>query len=302
MTLVALFFQSCATKTPATDGLVKSWGKLPRKSSIESVPFIQQEINHCAPASLAMVMKSSGRKVDLDELTSQMYTPGSKGTFSTDLVSTIRRQGMLGVPVKDLRSILTEISAGNPVLVFQNLGFSWYPQWHYAVAVGYDLHGPDLILHSGETKKLKEDMRVFERSWSLANYWAMVVLNPGALAASADDLAHVSAASGLEQVGKLEEAHKTYSAVLTKWPQSLPALIGISNVLYNKKDLKQSSRYLTDAVKFHPLSAMAWHNLATVQGEMGQVKAARLSSQKAITLVGADELTTYKESLKAWLP
>lgn len=299
---MALFLQSCATKTPATDTLAKDRDGLPESHRIKTVPFIEQQTNHCGPASLAMVIKSQGRDVDLKEITQQMYTPGSKGTFSTDLTSAIRRQGMLGVPVKNLKSMLTEISSGHPVMVFQNLGFSWYPQWHYAVAVGYDLKGPDVILHSGKTKYLEEDMRLFERSWSQANYWAIVVLNPGTLAASADDLEHVGAISGLEQAGKLEEAHKSYGAVLEKWPMSLPALIGMGNVLYSKKDLKAAGKYLSLAVKFHPESAMAWHNLATVQGEMGESKAAKDSSLKAISLVRDDELLTYKESLKAWLP
>lgn len=299
--IVALLIQGCATRTPGTDALSKDHAGLVKSHKINSVPFIKQEINHCGPASLGMVLKFHERDINLDELTQQMYTPGSKGTFSMDFITSVRRQGMLGIAINDLKSLLLEISSGHPVIVFQNLGFSSMPNWHYAVALGYDLSGPDLILHSGKNKFLKTDMRMFERSWSMANHWALVVLPPGKLAASADDLEHVEGISGLEKIGNLDAARKSYEVVLKKWPQSLPALIGMGNVLYSKKDFSGSLRYLTEATRFHPDSAMAWHNLATAQGAAGLYKDARVSSKKALTLVESSELPAYKESLKNWL-
>lgn len=299
--LVALLLQSCATKTPRTEALLKNHTGLPQSFQIDSVPFIKQTENHCGPASLAMILQAKQRPVNLNELAGQMITPGKQGTFSTDLISTVRRQGMVPVKITDLKDLLTEISAGHPVLVFQNLGFSWYPNWHYAVALGYDLTGPDIILHSGKEKFLKTDMRIFERSWGLTNSWGLVVLVPGTLAATVDDLGHVAGISGLEELGKLDDAKISYEAVLKKWPQSLPALIGIGNVLYAKKDFQGSVNQLTMATVFHPLSATAWHNLATAQGAAGKKKAAKNSSLQALSLVEKKQLTIYQESLKEWL-
>ena len=298
---MALFLQSCATKTPRTDALVKNHAGLPKSFQIDSVPFIKQTENHCSPASLAMILKSKQRPADLNELSSQMITPGKKGTFSTDLITTVIRQGMIPVQITDLKAVLTEISSGNPVLVFQNLGFSWRPTWHYAVALGYDLSGPDMILHSGKHKFYKTDMRLFERSWSMANSWGLLVLVPGTLAATVDDLGHVAGISGLEKLGKLDDAQISYEAVLNKWPQSLPALIGIGNVLYAKKDFQGSVNQLSKATSFHPLSATAWHNLATAQGAAGKVEAARISSKQALSLVEKNKIGVYQDSLKEWL-
>lgn len=190
--LVVCLLQSCATKTPHTDNLVKESVGLPTSFQIDSVPFIKQTENHCGPASLAMILKDKKRPVNLEEVASQMMTPGKQGSFSTDVISTVRRQGMIPVKITDLQSLLTEISNRQPVLVFQNLGFSWYPRWHYAVALGYDLSGPDIILHSGKNKFYRTDMRMFERSWGLAGSWGIMVLKPGTLAMTVDDLGHVA--------------------------------------------------------------------------------------------------------------
>lgn len=295
---MALLLQACATKTPKTEKLLKDHSGLAESSRIKDVPFINQDLNHCGPATLAMVMKANHHDVGAKALAKQMFTPKSKGTFKMDMVSTVRRQGMLGIGVHDLKALLTEIQAGHPVIVFQNLGFDWIPNWHYSVAHGYDLDGPDIYLHSGEDKNKKVDLRFFERSWEMGGYWGLVVLLPGSLAASADDLAHVEGISGLEQVGKLDDAEVSYESVLKKWPKSLSALIGMGNVLYSKKDYLGSVEYLTKATQYHPTSAVAWHNLANAQGAAGKLQAASLSARKAISLTSGSEHELYQESLK----
>ena len=274
---------------------------MPKSFKIDSVPFIEQSENHCGPASLAMILKSKNILIDYEQLTNQMMTPEKQGSFSTDIISTVRRQGLVPVKVNDLKSLLTEISDRQPVMVFQNLGFRWYPYWHYAVAIGYDLSGPDVILHSGKNEFHKTDMRLFERSWRLANSWGLIVLLPGTLSATADDLEHVAGISGLEVLGKFNEAKLSYAAVLKKWPRSLPALIGMANVLYSTKDFKGSVAHLLLATEFHPSSEIAWHNLATAQGASGQLKAAQTSAERALSLVEKNQAIAYQNSLHQWL-
>jgi hypothetical protein len=299
--LLALSLQSCATKSPRTDLLLKDYTGLPPTFMIQNVPFIKQTKNHCGPASLAMILQAKDRPINLQQLASQMMTPGKQGTFSTDLISSVRRQGMIPIKITDLKALITEISQGQPVLVFQNLGFDWFPNWHYAVALGYDLTGPDILLHSGKNKFLKTDMRMFERSWGLANSWGLMVLEPGALSATVDDLGHVAGISGLEALGKYNEAKLSYAAVLKKWPKSLPALIGMGNVLYATKDFKGSVDNLTKAAHFHPLSAVVWHNLAFALGSEGKLKAAKESAQYAVALVEKNQAEKFQISLREWL-
>lgn len=292
---------SCATHSPQTDALLKRQHGLPKSALIKDVPFVAQTKNHCGPASLAMMLEFAGLEVSIDELSKQMMTPGKGGTFQSDLLTAARRQGMMAIQIDNMNDLLKEISLGNPVLVFQNLAFESMPQWHYAVALGYDLKGPDIILHTGTDKNESDDLRFFERSWNLAGYWALIILPPGKLSSTADDLAHTTAAAGLEQVGKISEAEVAYQAILKKWPQSLASLIGMGNVKYTQNKFNESETHLLKAVEFHSQSALAWHNLAVAQGARKKIRSAKESSAKAWALASPEQRPQFSENLKFWL-
>ncbi len=165
-----------------------------------------------------MVMNWNGRNISVDDLAAQVYMPGMKGSLQADMVSASRRNSMMAIQIEGLSSLLREVSAGHPVIVFENLALTWAPQYHYAVVYGYDLDQETVLMHSGPTAGKKWDMRKFERSWMLGDYWGLVVLPPGELAASGTELAHVTAAAGLEQLSKTAEAEKSYLAILKRWP------------------------------------------------------------------------------------
>ena len=278
MTLgVTLVLSACATPAKQTESFLKLPRNIPEMHQIQDVPFIQQTENFCGPASLAMMMNWAGHPVSVSELGSQMYTPGKKGTLQSDILSASRRQGMLAVPVKGISALLNELAAGHPVLVLQNLGFSWFPKWHYAVALGYDLTDPILLLHSGPESSQKMDLRQFEQTWALADYWGVAVLPPKSLSATASDLAHAGAAAALEQIGKASEAEEIYRNILKRWPGSLSALIGLGNTRYAAKDYQASVYFLNEATQKHPLSAVAWHNLAIAQGAAAQLVSSKSS-------------------------
>ena len=299
--LVAMLFTGCASRTFQTDSIVHSKLGIPKASRIHDVPFIKQKENYCGPASLAMLLRHRNMSVPVDELASQMYTPLKEGTFQTDIISATRRQAMMALPVNSVENLLKELAAGNPVLVFQNLGLKKIPKWHYAVATGYDLKRPAIILHSGANKNHKTDMRVFEHSWSLGNYWAITVLSPGKLSVTASELDHMQAAVGLEQLKKFDEAEKAYLSILERWPFSLSALIGMGNVRFTQARYSEAVIYLMAATIKHPNSSTAWHNLALAQGAAKMLREATLSSLKAISLVDFHNEKTFRESLKDYL-
>ena len=131
----------CAT--PESHRLLDAAGGLPPRAEVAGVPFFPQEEAYCGPAALATVLSWSGLPVTQDEVAAQVYTPGREGTLRTDVAAAARRHGRLAVPVTRLADLVAELAAGHPVLVFQNLGLGWFPVWHYAVAVGYDLEAGD---------------------------------------------------------------------------------------------------------------------------------------------------------------
>ncbi len=313
---VGIFTSGCATRAIQTERLLEAHAKAaPRQIEIPGVPFVDQSEGYCGPATLAMTLGWAGKTADVNELAKQVFTPGKEGAMPADLVGATRRQGMMGVQFNGLPALIDEISRGHPVIVFENLALTWYPRWHYAVAYGYDLEKETITLHSGSEKAKKWSLHKFERSWMLGEYWGLAVLPPGQISLAAGELANATAAAGLEQVGKTNEAEKSYRAVLEKWPTSLGSLIGLGNVTYAKKDFTSAVDVLSTASGMHPNLPVVWHNLATAQGALAKSQReqkksilsqrsflnARNSAKRAIELASADEAATYRESLKEYL-
>ena len=97
----------------------------PTNVIVEEVPFFPQDELQCGPASLAMVLTWSGVPVEPSDLSSEVYTPGLKGSLQNSLIGSARRHGRVAYPIADIDSLFAEISAGHPVVVLVNLGFSW---------------------------------------------------------------------------------------------------------------------------------------------------------------------------------
>lgn len=286
---VLILFGGCATRKFDFSGVAK-------KARVSNVPFYTQKKNYCGPATLAMAMNHRGRMITVDELAGEMMTP--EGTFQTDMIAASRRKGMMAVEVNSLNSLMKEVEKGNPVIVFQNLALEKLPRWHYALVTGYDLKKKEVILHSGNDKKQRTNIGIFDYTWSLGKYWGLVILNPGELSATGSELQHMSAASGLEAVGKISEAEASYSAIIQHWPDSLSARIGLANIHFNRGQYAEAVIYLKAATIKHPQSSIAWHNLAIAQKAARMQKEARESSQKALSLAGSDVKAQYQESLK----
>ena len=263
---VALALVGCATPSRQTENLLRAPPQdIPVAVQLDHVPFVAQAEGYCGPATLTMAMQAAGQNVSVEQLGPEVFTPGNKGSLQLDLISASRRHGMLAIPIENLTALLREVASGHPVIVFENLGLSWYPRWHYAIVTGYDLGTQDIILHSGPKQFSREDMYRFEYAWKLAGYWALVILPPGELSTTANELAHVAAAAGLEQAGKLIEAQQAYHNILRRWPGSFSSLIGLGNVTYRTGDAQSAAKYLRQAVKLNPESTVARHNLEVAE-------------------------------------
>jgi hypothetical protein len=294
-TLVAL--SGCASQTRQVDQLLSGPRSDPRAHQISNVPFVNQSAGHCGPATLAMVMGHYGRMVSVDELAKQVYTPGMNGTFQADMISASRRNGMMAIPIEGFTALLAEVAADYPVIIFENLLLGWYPQWHYAVVFGFDLDRETVAMHSGPEAFKSWDIRKLERSWELGDYWGLVVLPPDKLSVSADELAHAKAAAGLEQADHRPEALTAYRTMLTKWPLSLTALIGLSNKSFEDGKFKEAVALLTTATVHHPANAAAWHNRAIAESAAKLAKPARASAERAMQLVSNELQSQYQTSL-----
>ena len=240
--------------------------QLPLSSRIGNLPFFPQLDDQCGPASLATVLSHSGIDTTPAALKPDVYLPGRRGSLALELVARARQFGRLAYILEpDLQTLLSELAAGNPVLVLQNLRFNWWPQWHFAVVTGYDLQRQQLLLRSGLEREYRVSINLFDRTWRRADRWAMLVTAPQQLPASATPGRLAAAAADLEELGLLHEAATAYRAALERWPAQPLALMGLANISYQQQHYVPAAIFYRQVIEApsssNGLRADAWNNL-----------------------------------------
>jgi len=269
---------------------------LPPQAELAAVPFFPQQDYQCGPAALAMALTHAGVPVLPEALVSQVYLPAREGSLQAEMLAATRRHGLMAYPLApQLQDLLLEVAAGNPVIVLQNLSLAFAPIWHYAVVVGYDREREEIILRSGTTRRLTMTLSTFERTWARSKHWAMVVLQPDQLAATAAEAGHVAAAAALERSSPAA-AQRAYTSALARWPANLIARLGLGNVAYSQGKLVEAKAAYHEATLEHPQSGDAWNNLAQVRFELGRRSEALAAAQRAVAL-GGPRAALYRKTL-----
>ncbi|MBO1923573.1 PA2778 family cysteine peptidase [Thiomicrorhabdus sp. 6S3-12] len=255
---------SGCSSTPQTNALSKLVDvSIARHMELSEVPFFPQREYQCGPAALATILSYRDIDVADEALANQVYLPHRQGSLQIEMLAAARSYGMLSYPLEaDLKNILLELNRGNPVLVFQNLSLAAWPQWHYAVVVGYDLDQKHLILRSGEIERHLISMATFERTWQRAKYWAYVIVKPGEIPATADAASYVLANHALEEVGFSNEALQGYRSAVKRWPKNSIVLMALANSEYAAKHFQAAERFYKREIELRPENADAWNNLA----------------------------------------
>ncbi|MCQ4324523.1 hypothetical protein CXK94_07035 [Stutzerimonas stutzeri] len=263
--------------------------QLPARAELVDVPFFPQEDYQCGPAALATMLTQRGIAVSPEQLVEQVYIPQRKGSLQVEMVAAARSKGLLVYPLHPrLETVLAEVSAGNPVLVLQNLAFDRWPQWHFAVVVGYDLDEQSIILRSGTTKRWVGSFRQFERSWAKGGRWAVLTLDPARLPETAEETAWLRSASDLEQVGQIQAARQAYETAAARWPSGLP-WFALANSQYAAGDKVGAQRSLRTSIARDASFAVGWFNLSQLMAEQGCAAGARDARACALRLAPQDE-------------
>ena len=240
-------------------------GKVVGQQEISTVPFFPQQDYQCGPAALATVLQAAGISVQPETLTEAVYLPERKGSLQIELTAAARSHGMVAYRLSaDLDALIAEIDAGHPVLVLQNLGLDWWPQWHYAVVVGYDLGAGSLVLRSGTTRRHVIPLATFDRTWRRGGRWALVILPPGEIPATAKPLAYSQAVQDLALTGRSRAALDAFRAGAARWPRERISLLAWGNAEYAAGFLNQAEKAFRQVIFNHPAAANAWNNLAYV--------------------------------------
>jgi tetratricopeptide (TPR) repeat protein len=275
---------ACAT-TPQTRQLLDHPPDIPPLVELEEVPFYAQQKYQCGPAALATVINFYQQSTSPEQLLPMVYIPQLKGSLQAEMLAAVRQYKLLAIEQDgQLTSILSEVAAGHPVLVLQNLGYNFYPFWHYAVIVGYDLTNQQLIMRSGEIKRLVRPFSVFERTWERSNYWSVVVVPPEVMPQSATQERFTQAAVTLEPKLSPELSEKMYQNGFRRWSQNYVLLMGVANAAFAQQDYVRAEALYTQATQLDRQRAEGWNNLAYAQLLQGKLETAISSVNRALEL------------------
>lgn len=283
--LLCLLASACATSPQTRLLLDAPPPDLPTRVELETVPFYPQLEYHCGPAALASVYNYRGIDVTPDDVARLVFVPGLKGSLQSEVVAATRQHDLLPVQLDGrLESVLRELDAGNPVFVLQNLGLDLLPRWHYEVVVGYRLDRGELILRSGKHRRIARSFATFDRTWQRAGNWALAIVPPELVPATASADAYLAAAVDLEQVGRTAAAHRAYATAVERWPDNLLAHSGSGNTAYALGDFSSAEASYRHALALDPKRAGLWNNLAYALAAQGRHEAALDAIRRALDL------------------
>jgi tetratricopeptide (TPR) repeat protein len=243
---------------------------LPASAEIAEVPFFPQTQHQCGPAALATVLSYHGDNTSPEQLSSQVYLPEREGSLQIEIAAAARGHDMLAYPLRpQLHDLLAEVAAGNPVLILQNNGFNWAPQWHYAVVIGYDFSRQEIALHSGTIKRRLTAFDTFETTWKRSGYWARVILPAGRVPETAELTDYLKAAYALEETSRGQAALRAYRAGAVTWPSAYTAWLALGNMAYQLHLSEESVDAFIHASGIEPDDALVWNNLAYALHDAG---------------------------------
>lgn len=294
--MLSVLLTGCATLQ--TETLLKSEHAYPLQVELTKVPFFPQQQYQCGPAALATLLQSININTTPDELVSQVYLPKREGSLQIEILAATRQHQVVPYVLnKKMADLLTEVAAQHPVLILQNTGLSWLPTWHYAVVVGFDLEHAELILRSGLEQRHVVPMKVFERTWARADYWAVVILPASELPQTATESRYLETIVTLEQGKQYETSKRAYKTALTRWPESVPAMMGLANSYYALNEFNLAAATYQYITAMQPNSADAFNNLADTLSQLQRFEDARVAARRAVEL-GGKRKDVYLQTLK----
>jgi hypothetical protein len=266
-----LLLSGCASLIPQTVDLRTQWpAGVPQAVELAQVPFFPQDEFQCGPAALAMVLTHTGVRTRPEALVDDVWLPARKGSLQLEMLAAPRRHGRVSYRLEPrYADLLREVAAGNPVVVLQDVG-PLFTEWHYAVVNGFDYATGTILLRSGLQLRQQMSFTAFERTWIPGGYWAMVVVPPERIPATATEQRWLDSLLGLARGGDVDATVRGYRAALQRWPESLPAAVGLANHLHAHGSLDEATTVLRTALQKHPRSVIVLNNLAQTLSDQGR--------------------------------
>ena len=263
-----LLLAACVTREPFIPANLPPGAQA--RVELDATPFFPQKKYQCGPAALAAVLGASSVDTTPEALVPIVYLPARHGSLQVEMQAAPRKFGRLSYPLsRNLDSVLAELSAGRPVLVLHNYGLPIWPRWHYAVVIGYDSATDKFILRSGKKRRAEWRARTFMVAWHNGGRWAMVVLRPGEMAASANPTIYFDAAADFERAATPADSRLAFDAAVQRWPAEPVAWIGRGTAEYRAGNVSNAARDYAEALRLNPDNAGARNNLAQSLLDLG---------------------------------
>lgn len=182
-------------------------GSLPDRVELTGVPFYRGEAQASAPMALAAALNQQRVNVTPGLVDESVKLPQEPSKLGAAVEQGAREYGMIVYPVgPDLPALLTQVAAGNPVLLRFQEGSSFWAEPRYGLLVGYDRFKSSVLLRAGQERRKRMEFKTFEAAWKGAGSWAVLVLSPNRLPAQVDPAAWRKAADALSRQGQEQAA------------------------------------------------------------------------------------------------
>jgi ABC-type bacteriocin/lantibiotic exporter with double-glycine peptidase domain len=151
------------------------------------IPFVKQEKDGCGAASIAMVMQywqaQQGQPAndtsDAFQIQRTLYSAKAHGIYASDMERYFQEKGFRTFTIRgEWEDLEQHLRKGRPLIVALKpvvLKPSSGAALHYVVVTGL---GPEVVMVNdpAERKLMQQDRPSFEREWSAAGKWTLLVL------------------------------------------------------------------------------------------------------------------------------
>ncbi len=214
-----MLVSGCLSVPPQTARLLANPPKIPQKHIIPNVPFYSQQDYFCGPTTLSEVVNFYGASKTPEQIAPNLFIPELQGSLQVEMVASARQHELLAYAEQgNLEQLFSLVSENIPVIVLQNVATSWYPMWHYALVIGYDLEKQEVVVHSGTTKNRVAELAVFERTWQRGQYWLLAATPANKISQHFKPFVYASAAQDSISVGQTSTGIEALKKATVQWP------------------------------------------------------------------------------------
>lgn len=211
---MCLAFALLSTLTACSGSVAPGIQRLPDRVELNSVPFFRGNIYQSGPGVLASMLSQQGVIITPGLLDKPLELPGGEAKLEQSMPALAREYGFVVYPLDgELQALLTQVSAGYPVMLRYTDGSAWWAQPRYAVLVGYNRNKQTVLLHSGMNRRLVMSFSSFTSSWKDAGSWAVLVQGARQIPAQVDQQRWLKAAHDLVGAGQEQAAGEATKAL-----------------------------------------------------------------------------------------